>query len=808
MNFRLTAFVLCLLLTSPLLIFAADPEDQVSEELAPIELEQPTFRIGMVTDGVTDHDQALVTLFQKEVQTIAEDEFIVEFPKSMQLSGKDSAKGVRQALDRLLADPAVDLIITPGVMGSNIAFKRTSLAKPVVAPFVVNNSIPEIPGKEEKSGVTNLAYIRSMFQLDRDIMALRKIISFRNLSLVIDRRSVEGLPELEKYARRLANEYTMDITLVPVGDESPAEALAAIPANAEAVLVGALLHMSEDEAKDFFQGLIKRGLPGFSIWSRQQVEQGLLAGDMPVDMLENLARRTAVTVQDILLGEEASSIDSVFSRGRELTINMATARALDIYPSLALMTGANLLNEKRTDIERHLTLQQAVNESLQANLDLSSAQLKVKAGTYAVAEARSSLLPQIGVATGATSIDDDRATLAGGTSPERAWTGSVSGSQQIYSESSWAAYAVEQHNQTGREMELDSVRLDIIQQTSVAYFGVLRAKTIEQLQKNNLKLTQANLKRARIRLSIGVAGPEEVYRWETKFASDQQLVLQKESATMDAMEHLNRLLDRPLQEQFIAEETDLSDPLLVVSDRLFFDLMNNPKYFRSFRNFSLQEAVRNRPELKVIDAAIAAKERLETANKRSYWLPEISIEGSVDQYFAEDGAGQRGDMDTGLDDTDWQIGVFARLPLFEGGRKSGALNRTRQELTRLKIQRKAYSERIGQGMLAALNRTRASYPSISLSREAADAANRNLQLTTDSYIQGIKSIIELLDAQNQALTTEQDAANAVYDFLSDLMGVQRAMGKFVIFLPEAERKEWRQRAEEYLAEKHEPVATN
>jgi outer membrane protein TolC len=111
-------------------------------------------------------------------------------------------------------------------------------------------------------------------------------------------------------------------------------------------------------------------------------------------------------------------------------------------------------------------------------------------------------------------------------------------------------------------------------------------------------------------------------------------------------------------------------------------------------------------------------------------------------------------------------------------------------------------------MLAALNRTRASYPSISLSREAADAANRNLQLTTDSYIQGIKSIIELLDAQNQALTTEQDAANAVYDFLSDLMGVQRAMGKFVIFLPEAERKEWRQRAEEYLAEKHEPVATN
>ena len=808
MNSRLTVLVLCVLLLLPLSIFAAGEEPMQPEEPVLVQLEQPTFRIGIVSDGDTEHDQIIVSLFKQEIETMAEDEFIVKFPQSMQLSGNNSAKGVEQALDRLLANPDVDLIITQGAVSSNIAFHRKRLAKPVVAPFVINNAIPEIPGKEEKSGVTNLAYIRSMFQLDRDIAALRKIIPFQNLALLIDQRSVEGVPELNKYARRLANEHTMEVNVIPVGHGSVADILATISANTGAVLVGAMVYMTDEEQQELFQGLIKRGLPGFSIWSRHQVKLGLLAGDMPEDMLENLARRTAVTVQDILLGEEASTIDSVFSRGRELTINMATARALDIYPSLAIMTGANLINEEQTDVERHLTLQQAVNESLQANLDLSAAQLKVKAGTYAVTEARSSLLPQIGVATGASSIDDDRAALAGGTNPERAWTGSVSGSQQIYSESSWAAYTVEQHNQTGRERELDSVRLDILQQTSLAYFNVLRAKTIEKLQKNNLKLTQANLKRARIRLSIGVAGPDEVYRWETKFASDQQRVLQTESFTMDTMEQLNRLLDRPLQEQFIAEETDLSDPLLVVSDRLFFDLMNNPKYLRSFRNFSIDEAERYRPELKVIDAAIAAKERVDKANKRSYWLPEISIEGSVDQYFAEDGAGQRDEMNTGLDDTDWQIGVFPRLPLLEGGRKSGALNRTRQELARLKVQRKAYRERIGQEMLTALNRTRSSYPSISLSREAADAANRNLKLITDSYVQGIKTIIELLDAQNQALTTEQDAANAVYNFLGDLMRVQRAMGEFVIFLPEEERVAWQQRAEEYLVEKHEPVTAD
>ncbi len=453
-------------------------------------------------------------------------------------------------------------------------------------------------------------------------------------------------------------------------------------------------------------------------------------------------------------------------------------------------------------------MQQAVNEALQANLDLSSAELRVRAGVHAVTEARSPLLPQIGIATGARAIDDDRAELARGTSPERAWTGSVGGSQEIYSERSWAGYRVEQHNQTGRMMDRDSVRLDVIFEASVAYFNVLRAKTIEQLYKDNLKLTKANLDRAGIRMSTGVAGPDEVYRWETKFSTDSIQVLERESVTLDAMEDMNRVLNRPLQELFIAEETDLSDPLLIVGDKLFFHFMNNPKYLHGFRNFSIDEALSLRPELKSIDAAIAAQERRKTAAGREIWLPDFTVEGEAEQYFSEDGAGQRGSIDNGIDDTDWQIGVFARLPLFEGGRKMASLSRNQEQLARLKIERRAAAERVAQDMLQALNRTRASYPGISLSREAADSAGRNLLLITDSYVQGIKSIIDLLDAQNQALTADLAAANAVYNFLVDLMGVQRAMGEFILFQPEERRREWMQRAKECLQIPVAPVAAN
>ncbi len=803
MNLCRLAFVLCLLLFIPLSAFAAssDSEDQ---ELR-TQQEQAIFHIGIVTDGSTAGDQERIALFAKEIQALAEEEFIVKFPQSMTLSGKDTVQGVNRAIDRLFANPKTDLVLTLGSISSSEVLRRKNLPKPVVAPYIVDSMLQQRPRDQESSASPNLTYIDSKFYMDQEFLILQKIVPFTNLAILIDQRDLSAIPEISTYIRSLANEHTMAVHAVAV-KASASEALAALPAGIEAVMVGTLYHMSVDERKLLIQGLIDRQLPGYSIWNRQQVEDGLLASDVPGDLEEKLARRAAVSVQDILLGEEAGSLEVTFSRGSELTINMATARALDVYPSLAILIGANLLNEQRIDIERHLTLSQAVNEALQANLDLSSSELRVEAGVHAVTEARAPLLPQISLAAGGRAIDEDRAALGGGVTPERAWTGSAGGSQQIYSERSWAGYSVEQHRQSGREMDHETVRLDVMYEASTAYFNVLRATTIERLNKDNLKLTQANLDRAQIRMSTGVAGPDEVYRWETKFATDKFTVLEKESNTFTAMEAMNRIVNRPLEELFIAEETDLSDPLLIVGDKLFFSLVNNPRYLREFRKFAIQEALTYRSELKSIDAAIAAKARLKTAAGREFWLPEFTVEGEVEQYFSEDGAGQRGDFHDGLDDTDWQIGLFARLPLFEGGRKSGALNRNRKELARLKIQRRAAADRVSQDVLNTLNKTRASYPGISLSRAAADAANRTRGLITDSSVQGIKSIIDLLDAQNQALTADQGAANAVYNFLIDLMGVQRAMGEFILFLPEQERKAWRERAETYLQQENKPVA--
>jgi hypothetical protein len=88
-----------------------------------------------------------------------------------------------------------------------------------------------------------------------------------------------------------------------------------------------------------------------------------------------------------------------------------------------------------------------------------------------------------------------------------------------------------------------------------------------------------------------------------------------------------------------------------------------------------------------------------------------------------------------------------------------------------------------------------SYPNIQLSQDAAEAARQNLTLVTDGYTRGVVSIITLLDAQNNTRVADQVAANAVYNFLIDLMHVQRAAGRFSLLMAPDQREAWFQEIE-------------
>jgi len=119
-------------------------------------------------------------------------------------------------------------------------------------------------------------------------------------------------------------------------------------------------------------------------------------------------------------------------------------------------------------------------------------------------------------------------------------------------------------------------------------------------------------------------------------------------------------------------------------------------------------------------------------------------------------------------------------------------------LEQLKLQYRDSQLLQEQNIRSNLHAIRASFPSIELAQEAATASRKNYDLVADGYAQGTVTVIELLDAQNALLNANEQAANAAYDFLIDLMQLQRETGHFDFFLTQAERAEALQTMRDYL----------
>lgn len=770
----------------------------------------PVIRVGVVFDGPNLIGIDLLDLIEREILDLTRGEFDIRFPEELQVQGNWTPEGIRAAIDRLLDDPGVDLVLTMGAYGTSEVCQRDRLPRPVVAVTGIDASAQGFPVRvddsgQRVSGVRNLNYISWSGIIRRDLRRFHEIVPFQTVHIVFDPLTREVIPGLyEHVSEQIAD---LGFTYEPVfAIRSAAEVLDALPAGVEAVYLVPLVRMPPQERTELIQGFIDRKIPTFSLLGVTDVESGILAGTSPKEDTVRKARRIAINVQRILLGEDAGALPVDLDRAERLTINMATARAIDYYPTWRVLTRAVLLNEAEETAGRILTLSDAVHAAVAANLDLQASRRFVDAGEEDIRAAKSQYRPQLDLSGGARRIDEDRAVVGFGQNPEDLGAGALSLSQLIYSDKVLADVEVSKNLQDSRIFTTETLRLDVAFQASTAYLDLLRAQTLERIQKDNLRLTETNLEIARRRLEIGVANQSEVFRWESALATDRADLIAAQRFVDIRRTSLNRILNRPQEQRFVAEDPKLDDPALITSNDELMGLVDNPWSFGRFRDFMVREGLSRSPELRALDAEIAAAERTLTAARRSFWAPDVSFFGELEEEVHRGGAGSDPlvPIISLPDRTNWIVGVEASLPLYVGGRRSADAGRSQETLNGLRLERDATAERVELGIRNSLFRSASSYSNIELSAEAAVAARRNLELVTNQYRQGIVSIVDLLDAQNAALVADQTAANAVYDFLIDLMGVQRSTSNFDFFSSAAERDDWFERLKQFIEESKQP----
>lgn len=763
----------------------------------------PQVRIGVLFDGPGELNGNVLTTVRDEIGQLLSDEYAVLFPDAATITADWSVASIDHALDVLLDDPAVDLVITLGAIGTYQVSHRGALPKPVIGPFAIDIDWQALPFSGPGSGVTNLNYLVSLPDFRRGLASLERIHRSHVVAVLIFQPYYDAFPIKQQHVELTEREYDCNLIHIPVG-YSAVSAMDVLPDSAEAAYVTPLVFgWNPNEIAALADSLIARGLPSFSYIGRNEVELGILAGLGPRTDWTRLARRVALNVQRILEGENPGDLPVDFSLESQLVINMQTAREIGIYPNWDVMTEAELISERSMDDVRRVTLMGAVRDALRVNLDLLADESGLSSGSEDINASRAGLLPQAEASAAYRLIDKDRAGGIAGV-PEGELLGSLQFSQLLFSDRAWAGVTIEKKLQAQREYAHDALRLDVILSTAVAYVDVLRAQTVEQIRKNNLQLSRENLELAHLRERIGQSGPGEGYRWESQIATNRQDVVQASANRNVAEIQLNRLLRKPAEDRFQVADQDVKESVMLIDDPRLKPYTDDKWSFAVFRSFMTEIGLELAPETKQLTALIEAQERLRSSARRSFFLPSLGASASFDYVLSRHGEGSGeesvltdllppGTSLPAKDDLSWSIGVKASLPLFQGGRRFAEVNKAGFEIQRLSYEQAALRDRIEQNIRSALHRYGAAYATVGFSRAAAEAAARNLELVTDAYSRGRANILDLLDAQNASLVADLVAANAGYDHIVSYLQVQRAIGRFDFFLDERERSELFQR---------------
>ena len=245
-------------------------------------------------------------------------------------------------------------------------------------------------------------------------------------------------------------------------------------------------------------------------------------------------------------------------------------------------------------------------------------------------------------------------------------------------------------------------------------------------------------------------------------------------------------------------ESGLDDPLTLVSSPRTQAYIDTPAKWAVFTDYAVHTALAYAPEIAQSKAVIASNRRNVTSARRAYYVPELSLVSSSSRALARSGAGSN-TVPGAPDENSWSVSLQATLPLFAGHRRNAELAQAQHDLRASESDRDAAVDAVEARARVALHATASSYPSIKLSREAADAANENLKMVTEAYARGAVTVTDLIDAQDTALSADLAAADAKYGFLIDFVNVLRAMSEFDLLLDSGSRDAWYARVDQLVS---------
>ncbi len=683
-------------------------------------------------------------------------------------------------MNKALKDSS-DLVITIGGLSSHYAARKPRYKKPLVATTIIDPIMQKIPYRNGKSGKKNLTYSSGFFSIEKDIATMQKLKEVKKVAVLLNATMMKNTPSVGKYVVSIFKKHKIKATIIPVTNKF-SDLLDTIDPDTDMVYATPLFHLNDEKRREMYVELRLKELASFSALGRDDVELGALFGNVPPSDKKRLIRHIALQVQQIALGAPASSLDVSFTPYTSLSMNTRTAIEIGYAPSWELLSKCDLVDNEKGD-SHTFSMQQILDRAVTHNLSIISATHQVDVSSAQKDKAKSALLPQIQFGADFRQIDQDRAIASMGNVPEQSAVVKAGLSQNLYNQQYNANISINDSFLSAKIHKKDQLKLDISLQASLSYLQILNFQSKLSILKDNLELSKKNLRSSITKREIGLGHDTDVFRWESKIASDKKNVLVTHSALVQARYTLNAILDLPQKLQLNLVQLTQKDPVFMTHHEEIEDYLKNPKDFLKFESYLVKTGKASSPELFELKDLKTARKRLVESNIDAYLLPSLSIEGSYLYAFGEGDTRLRDQYeDNGIvipefDKSSWDIGIYLKYSVFQGGVKSAELEGSRAAFLAMESEAKNYNNILEKNIRNSLYQTKASYLSINLAHQSYIAAKKNLDLIGIVYVQGSTTILHLLDAQSETLRAALLENDARFGFMQDLLKLQRGIGQ-------------------------------
>ncbi|MCS5421568.1 MULTISPECIES: TolC family protein [Psychrilyobacter] len=713
------------------------------------------------------------SIMEKEFTAVLEGSYNAVFPKEYQIIAESGKEEIEKRYNELVADRGVDVIVGGDFIVSNVILGKKKIKKLSIMPFA------QYIYHGETSGVENLTYsvqpvgFKKIFQLLKSVEG-----DFSEITLIAPEELLKADERIIPFVEKQIKENGIS-KIKWAAFNGDYEKLAADVKGQKVALLGGF--SDKEEFIQIMDVLNNEKIVTYADGYGTGVsDQAYLSFEVDTNIQKRL-RKSAISLLEILDGGSAKN-QKVYLVGGELrpVINQSVAEKIGKWPNWRTTVSAKVVGEK--SLGKELTLYSSIRKGLEDNLQLTIDKNDLNIQEYQVDAVQSSRLPQIKAAGGYKVVDQGQADAPNDVKKENTYVG-VGLRQVIFNDKLNSAVSVEKSVFNAEKESYKQSELDTILTVSTAYFNVLKLKASESIQYSNLELTKKNLELARVREKVGYSRKSDVYRWESKLATDISKLTDSQAKLKNAKEGLMRILNNELDTNF--------QPVDILDTEEFLGIAGLELTKKNVMDDTLDKLMKlgleNSTEIKQIDSYMDAAERRLKEADRNFYAPEVALTANYNYYMDRSGSGNlySNPADSDPRKEAWTVGIEVSIPLLEGGERIAKRNTATEQLQKLTTQKEDVENSVKQNIRASLTDLVTAKINVETSKDARVAADKTLELVTDSYSRGEVSITELLDSQNVAIQAKETESASKYDYYTKLMITERAVGVYHLLDPEA-----------------------